>query len=1080
MQKLSQDLTGDPNVLAQGDSLRYTITAKNIGVENAINTFLRDQVPANTTYVAGSTTLNGAVIADPAAGVSPLQNGILINAPEDPTPGTMRADASGTTTNVATITFDVVVATDIVNGTIISNQGFVTGEGVGSGPFPTQQSDDPSTDIFGDPTQDVIGNLPILDVQKTVTLLNDVLLDGVVDTGDTLRYTFNISNAGAIPGTSVILSDNVPANSSYIADSVTINGNAITDTVPGTSPLIAGIDISSSDLPLPTPGNGQMNPGRSALVTFDVTVTGAAGQLVTNQATLASNELPDELSDADGNDENGDQPTVIAIGNAQQVVITKEVQVVGGGVARAGGQLEYIIRAENVGSVDVTNLLITDDLNLPVAGQISYVNGSGRMNGSVNGVSELAGVVTADFGTTYGVLEAGVSVTLNFVVDVNASLADGTMIDNTANVSWNAGAQNASDSANVDIGSAPGIAVLNGTAWHDANFDNVLDSNERLLENWSVEIYLNTQLLDNVFTDANGQYRIIGLTPSSIAGGEYELRFIAPGAGGGSALLGVADSASSAVPFSDGLQLISSISVGAGSNTFNLNLPIDPNGVVYNSILRTPVEGVTLTMLNASNGSLPVPVSCFNDPAQQNQVTLADGYYKFDMNFSVAGNCDVGDAYVIEVTPPATGYVGTTSVIIPPALALTDPPFSVPTCPGSADDQLSTVPDRCEIQVSEQAPATSIAPRTTGTNYYLQYTLGNSASPFTSQIYNNHIPIDPELDAAIAISKTSALLNVTRSQLIPYTITLNNTLAAPLQDLDIVDNFPAGFKYVAGSARIDGVPTEPTINGLMLTWPNLTLNSSEVRTIKLLLVVGSGVGEGEYINLAQVINNRNGEAASEQASATVRVVPDPTFDCSDIIGKVFDDKNLNGYQDEGEEGIPSSRVVTARGIEAKTDEFGRFHITCAVVPNEDRGSNFIIKLDERSLPSGYRMTTENPRVQRATRGKMLKYNFGATIHRVVRLDMADAVFEPGTTEMRTQWLSRVGLLLEKLIEAPSVLRLSYLADVEEPSLVEDRLQSVKDEVERRWEGLDCCYRLEIETEVFWRRGKPATKGGFDD
>ena len=42
----------------------------------------------------------------------------------------------------------------------------------------------------------------------------------------------------------------------------------------------------------------------------------------------------------------------------------------------------------------------------------------------------------------------------------------------------------------------------------------------------------------------------------------------------------------------------------------------------------------------------------------------------------------------------------------------------------------------------------------------------------------------------------------------------------------------------------------------------------------------------------------------------MRIVPDPTFDCSDIIGKVFDDKNLNGYQDDGEPGIANVRVVT--------------------------------------------------------------------------------------------------------------------------------------------------------------------------
>ncbi|MGD2054254.1 MAG: hypothetical protein PVG45_09110, partial [Gammaproteobacteria bacterium] len=407
-------------------------------------------------------------------------------------------------------------------------------------------------------------------------------------------------------------------------------------------------------------------------------------------------------------------------------------------------------------------------------------------------------------------------------------------------------------------------------------------------------------------------------------------------------------------------------------------------------------------------------------------------------------------------------------------------PFSVPSCPGGVDDQLSTSPDYCEIQASVFAPPTSVSPNTAGTTYYMQFTLSDSVDPYTRQIFNNHIPVDPELGDAVAISKTSGLINVTRGQLVPYTITINNSLGAPLPYLDVLDNFPAGFKYVSDSAHVDGVATEPVINGLQMTWPNLTLNSGEIKTIKMLLVVGGGVSEGEYVNRVQAINSQNGEPLSEQATATVRVIPDPSFDCSDVIGKVFDDRNMNGYQDEGEPGIPSARVVSARGIEVKSDAYGRFHITCAVVPNEDRGSNFILKLDDRSLPSGYRLTTENPRVQRATRGKMLKFNFGAVIHRIVRLDMADAVFEPGSTQMRSQWISRISLLLEKLVEAPSVLRLSYLADTEDASLVEDRLQSVKDDIEQRWENLDCCYRLEIETEVFWRRGKPASGDVFDD
>jgi len=142
------------------------------------------------------------------------------------------------------------------------------------------------------------------------------------------------------------------------------------------------------------------------------------------------------------------------------------------------------------------------------------------------------------------------------------------------------------------------------------------------------------------------------------------------------------------------------------------------------------------------------------------------------------------------------------------------------------------------------------------------------------------------------------------------------------------------------------------------------------------------------------------------------------------------------------------------------------------VPDEDRGSNFILKLDERSLPSGYRMTTENPRVQRATRGKMIRFNFGATIHRVVRIDIADGVFKPDTAEMRLQWLPKITQLLDELKKSPSVLRLSYLADVERKGLVKERLNGLKKEIIRQWKDSDGGYPLVIETEIFWRRGAP--------
>jgi hypothetical protein len=166
------------------------------------------------------------------------------------------------------------------------------------------------------------------------------------------------------------------------------------------------------------------------------------------------------------------------------------------------------------------------------------------------------------------------------------------------------------------------------------------------------------------------------------------------------------------------------------------------------------------------------------------------------------------------------------------------------------------------------------------------------------------------------------------------------------------------------------------------------------------------------------------------------------------------------------------RVVTTRGLAAITDEFGRFHITCAITPLEGRGSNFALKLDDRTLPSGYRLTTPQVLVERATRGKALRFEFGASIHRVVSLDLSDAVFEPGTADMRPQWQPRVDLLLAELRKAQSVLRLSYVADVEDAALVDRRLEAVTKTIRDGWHAQNPSYELTIEREVFWLRGGP--------
>ncbi|MBY0400911.1 DUF11 domain-containing protein, partial [Myxococcota bacterium] len=970
--------------------------------------------------------------------------------------------------------FDVVVSPAAADGTVISNQGFVSAV---LGGVVDQPSDDPNTIVPNDPTRDVVGAEPLLFAPKAAVLLVDNATAGVVDPGDTLRYTITVYNNGAAVATQAMLADVVPANTTYVPGSTTLNGLAVADGAGNTSPLIAGLPISSSDRtpPLPLVGEGQLSRGASAVVTFDLVVDAGtpAGTLITNQARVTTAELPNLLTDGDGNPATGPEPTIVVVGGGQQLTIAKLVTVVGGGAALPGSQVEYVVFVRNIAATPATNVVITDDLDLPLPGQKALVAGSATLNGVATGVTIVGSLITADYGTTYGPLAPGASATLRFRATLDAGLTFGTTVTNTGIVTWNVPPQTAQASVSIAIGGMPGVGALAGSIWHDEDFDRVQDSGEVTLAGWFVDLYRNGAPVLSAVADANGAYRMTGVAPNALNGDAYRLVFRAPDAGANTAALGRAES-----PFTNGLQEITNLVVPAGSNLIGLSLPIDPDGVVYEAVLRAPVPGATLTLLSGT-GPTPVSAACFDDPQQQGQVTGSTGYYKFDLNFS-DGSCPAGGDFLLQVTPPGTTFEPGVSAIIPPQTSAATPPFSVPTCPGGAADAVPATGQRCEIQTSSQAPPPSVVARSAGTDYHLHLTLDASSIPGSSQLFNNHIPLDPVLGGAVSISKTTPKINVSKGDLVPYQITFTNSLPVPLAELSLRDDYPAGFRYIEGSARVidpvtgQGVPVEPTRVGRSLTWTNLGVAASSSRTIVLLLAVGAGVSEGEFVNRAQVFSSLTTLGLSGVATATVRVVPDPTFDCTDVLGKVFDDANHNGYQDQGEKGLPDVRVMTVNGLAVHSDPHGRFHITCAVVPNATRGSNFILKLDDRSLPSGYRMTTRQTQVLRATRGKALRFSFGASIHRVVGLDLADAVFEPGTAELRTQWKPSIEKLVAELAKGDAILRLTYIADIESKALVEDRLEAIEEAIRDAWSARG-GKALEVESEIFWRRGGPVKR-----
>ena len=597
-------------------------------------------------------------------------------------------------------------------------------------------------------------------------------------------------------------------------------------------------------------------------------------------------------------------------------------------------------------------------------------------------------------------------------------------------------------------------ATISGMVWLDGNHNRQEDDNNGQAL-WLVDLlehrqdpdnYTDTILIASTVTASDGSYRFDGLPP-----GIYEVQFRHPQGG---MLYGTPVSTAPGTDTSKGT--IRNLVLSEGEQVVEQNLPVDPSGIVYDSQTREPVEGATVRI--SGPAGFEADRDLVGGSANVEQITGSDGLYQF-LLFSTAPT----GTYTLVVTEPA-GYLPGLARSIPactntlvvgasslPALVheqhqppgLGAPLHDENACPGSSD----------QLETSNNS-----------TQYYLSFLLDTQLP--SANVVNNHIPLDPYSEQLISVSKSAGKQNVSRGDLLPYQILVTNNSGFALNELELEDQLPPGFKYVTGSAKIDDISIDPESDGRTLSWDEFTLEPGQRRVIDLITVIGAGVGEGKYINQAWVNEAALGQRISNIAAAAVNVVPDPVMDCSDLTGKVFDDANINGYQDENEAGLPGIRLATARGLLVTTDQHGRYHIACAAIPNEMRGSNFIIKVDQRTLPSGYRITTENPRVVRLTRGKLAKANFGTSIHRVIRIEINDKAFSG--KDLNPAYRQQLEQSIKLLSVKPSVLRLAYQQQGESEQKISERLDLLEQMLEQAWQQCDCRYPLTIERETFLR------------
>nr|WP_274709257.1 hypothetical protein [Nitratireductor luteus] len=957
--------------------------------------------------------------------------------------------------------------------------GRLTNQAVGVGTSPTvgELSAYSSAGADTEPTEVIIPKTPAISLDKAGTPI-DTNGNGVTDAGDHINYAFTVENTGNVALTNVSVNDPTPG--------VTVSGNPIASLAPGeadSTTFTASYTLTQADLDRGKVQNAAFAAGTSAngihLDQADVTT-------VLERVLRLSLDKEGEISDDNGNGalDAGETLTyTFAVTNTGTVTLTN-VTLDDPGVTVSGGPIASLAPGETDSTTYTATYTVTQaDVDNGVYPNTATVRGTGPSATPVSAQdsatipADAAGKLQLEKTGIYvdangnGIPDAGDRVGYTFVVGNagNVTLSNVVVTDPDAVVSGDpipslapGGSDGTTFTAvldltqeHIDAGMVENTATATGTT---PGGDNVSAEGSKTLLLASIEAIMLEKIAAHVDTNGNGVADV---------GDHIAYAFTLTNTGNVTLADVAVDDPRVTV---EGGPIPSLVPGAVDSGTFTASYPLTQADVDAGRVSNTATVTGTAPDGHSVVDTAQAAIFIEGSPGLS---LVKTGEYR-DANGN--GAIDAGDEIVYEFAVTNTGNMTLANVAPKDAGPLFDGKAGTVSLSGFTPASADLAPGASQtFAAAYRMSGEDIANAQKVLNGIVNTATAEGTDPDGRPVESGEAQalVDISVEPDMEISKTAAITRVQPGQRVPYTIRVR--VSGPLRASveNVVDEIPAGFSFVEGSATVGGTAVAPRVDGRRLSFENIPLSSdvevgagafeAEIE-IGLSLTVSAAAGPGEYVNRTWV-ENLSGERLTPVATATVEVVVEPVFDCGDVIGKVFDDTNRNGYQDDGERGLAGVRVATVSGLLITTDRHGRFHVACADLPDQRIGSTFLMKLDTRTLPTGYRLTSENPRAVRLTAGKASRLNFAAAIGRVVRLDLTADAFAPGSTTLRPEWEAGLDRLIAVLATEPATLSLAYIDPDTDRRTAAKRTRAVRKLIQHRWKQTAPKYTLTIETRV---------------